>query len=84
MVQSGSRLKALTVHHSTGPCLLYSANHFREQNHSSCILFLCVFQVRKAVNAGVGIGVATVVGFGIVALAGAIFGSGKKEKKEYQ
>ncbi|XP_046880072.1 phospholipase A and acyltransferase 4-like [Hypomesus transpacificus] len=41
-------------------------------------------QVRKAVNAGVGIGVATVVGFGIVALAGAIFGSGKKEKKEYQ
>ncbi|XP_062332059.1 phospholipase A and acyltransferase 3-like isoform X1 [Osmerus eperlanus] len=37
-------------------------------------------QVRTAVQVGVGLGVAAVVGFGIAALASAIFSGGKKEK----
>ncbi|XP_067104125.1 phospholipase A and acyltransferase 4-like [Osmerus mordax] len=37
-------------------------------------------QVQTAVQVGVGLGVAAVVGFGIAALASAIFSGGKKEK----
>jgi len=38
-------------------------------------------QVRKAVEVGVGACVATMVGLGVLALAGAIFGSGRKERQ---
>ncbi|XP_026991006.2 phospholipase A and acyltransferase 3-like [Tachysurus fulvidraco] len=41
-------------------------------------------QVRKAVEVGAGVGIATVVGLGVVALAAAFFGSGNKEKKNTQ
>ncbi|KAG7329358.1 hypothetical protein KOW79_007532 [Hemibagrus wyckioides] len=41
-------------------------------------------QVRKAVEVGAGVGVATVIGLGVLAAAAVFFGSGSKEKKETQ
>ncbi|XP_030620616.1 phospholipase A and acyltransferase 3 [Chanos chanos] len=41
-------------------------------------------QVRKAAEVGLGVAVAGLIGVGAVALAAALFGSGKKEKKETQ
>ncbi|XP_036404083.1 phospholipase A and acyltransferase 3-like [Megalops cyprinoides] len=41
-------------------------------------------QVRQAVEVGVGVGVATMIGVGVLAVAAAIFGSGRKERKENQ
>ncbi|XP_051944933.1 phospholipase A and acyltransferase 3-like [Xyrauchen texanus] len=38
-------------------------------------------QVRKAVEIGVGVGLATMIGFGVLAAAAAIFGSKDKEKQ---
>ncbi|KAG7464516.1 hypothetical protein MATL_G00166440 [Megalops atlanticus] len=41
-------------------------------------------QVRQAVEVGVGVGVATMIGVGVLAVAAAIFGGGRKEKRENQ
>ncbi|KAG9272468.1 phospholipase A and acyltransferase 4 isoform X1 [Astyanax mexicanus] len=41
-------------------------------------------QVRKAVEVGVGVGVAAMIGFGVLAVATSIFGSENKEKKSTQ
>ncbi|XP_056625864.1 retinoic acid receptor responder 3-like isoform X2 [Triplophysa dalaica] len=38
-------------------------------------------QVRKAMEIGVGVGVAAIVGFGVLALAATLFGSKDKEKQ---
>ncbi|KAK3564846.1 hypothetical protein QTP86_029890 [Hemibagrus guttatus] len=41
-------------------------------------------QVRKAVEVGAGVTLAATIGFGVLAVAAAIFGSGSKEKKDTQ
>ncbi|XP_036404120.1 phospholipase A and acyltransferase 3-like isoform X2 [Megalops cyprinoides] len=41
-------------------------------------------QVRQAVEVGVGVGVAAMIGVGVLAVAAAIFGGGRKERKENQ
>uniref|UniRef100_A0AAY4CHY1 LRAT domain-containing protein n=1 Tax=Denticeps clupeoides TaxID=299321 RepID=A0AAY4CHY1_9TELE len=41
-------------------------------------------QVRNAVEVGVGVGVAALIGFGAVALAASLFGGGKKERENQQ
>ncbi|XP_035265388.1 phospholipase A and acyltransferase 3-like [Anguilla anguilla] len=41
-------------------------------------------QVRHAVEVGVGVGVAAMIGVGVLAAAAAIFGGGSKEKKNNQ
>lgn len=45
------------------------------------LLFLFHLQVRKAGEVVLAAGVVAAVGFGIVALAGALFGDSKKENK---
>lgn len=56
-----------------------SAHHIPAHQH-----FLFPLQVRKAGEAVMVAGVAVAVGLGVFALAGALFGGNKKEKRNTQ
>lgn len=71
---------------SVADCYIWEYTHTAYESsvdtpHKLYLLFFFHLQVRKAGEMVLTAGVVAAVGFGIVALAGALFGGSKKENK---